>query len=211
MEKLYSPTEEDNKLWDERDGPAKDAHASQEYARYTTTRSDLLKAEGEAEKNFDTILLTISSVAIAASFTLIKDVVKGTNGWIIVSWILLGICLVGSLIDRLYTYHFHREWKDCLDDVFKSYREHCGHAWKEAEARLNGLRVRKIWKFCAAQLFLDKIKWVNSFALVLGLVAMMVYIYVGANAQPQITPTTAPAVTVNVYNSSTQPTINKSP
>lgn len=212
MDKLYTPNETDSKSWDDCDDAAKDARASQEYSRYTTTRSDLLKAEGESEKNFDTILLTISSVAIAASFTLLKDVVKGTNFWIIFAWILLVLCLVGSLIDRLYTYRFHQEWKLRLDDVFNNYLLHCGHAWKEADARFNALRQEKIWRLFPAEQFLRKIKWANAIVLVLGIVSMMIYVYVGAEQQTPQTPIPAAnPVIVNVFNSSTQPTTNKSP
>jgi hypothetical protein len=204
--KKYQPTEDENKDWNGCPGETKQSRADKEHDRYTKERSDLVKAESDSEKNFDTLLVTISSIAIAASFTLMKDVVKGTNGWIIAAWALLGVCLVGSLIDRMYTYRCHKKWRDRLDDVFNNYDLHCGHAWKEADARLQDLRAEKVWYVFPAEKFLDRIKFINAGGLIFGLIALMIYVYVGSAPQA---PAAAPQpVIVNVYNSATQPVAN---
>jgi F0F1-type ATP synthase assembly protein I len=212
MDKLYQPTEDERKEWDDCDGESKQTRAQKEYDRYTKTQSDLAKSEAEAEKSFDTLLVTIATVAIGASFTLLKDVVKGTNAWIIVAWLLLGLCVVGSLVDRLYTYQFHKKWKKQLDDVFNNYGLHCGHAWKEAMYRFSALRTERIWKFFPAEKFLHFIKWFNGVGLVFGILALMIYVYAGAGPSSQPTATSAPGpVVVNVYTASTQPTTKPSP
>lgn len=210
-EKLYNPTPEEKKEWEECQAQPRHERATKEHERYIKERSELAKTEIDAEKNFDTLLVTISTVAIGASFTLLKDVVKGTNAWIILAWVGLLICLVGSLIDRIYTYNFHREYRRLMDDVFVNINLHCGHAWKEVAARRKHLSQSKVWHFFRAESFLTYLKWVNGSALILGIIALMLYVYAGANnptadAATRLPFSSAP-VNVNVYNGvpSTQP------
>jgi len=206
FEKRYNPTDEDKKSWDDCDDAAKQARTDSEHERYTTERGDLIKAEGETEKNLDGLLVTISTLAIGASLTLLKDVAKGPNGWLIFSWVMLTLCLVGSLADRIYSYKFHKNWRNELDDVFTNYNaHHRGHGWKEADARLAALKVGKIWRLFKAEAFLDAIKWLNAGFLTLGLIGMMMNVYVGAIPSAAPAPA-APSVTVNVFNATTQPT-----
>lgn len=208
MEKHHTPTDAEKKEWEDLDGPAKQSRATAEHERYKSERSDLLSAENDAEKNFDTLLVTISSIAIAASFTLMKDVVKATTGSLVLAWLCLGICLVGSLVDRLYTYHFHKQYRKCLDDVFMKYHEHPGHGWSEAQARRAELCARRIWSLFPAEKFLTAIKWMNAGFLALGLAALMLYVSINGNAGNGVASSTNGSVplNINVISSSSQAT-----
>jgi hypothetical protein len=167
----------------------------EEFARYGKERETLLKAELEAEKSFDTTLVTISTLAIGSSFTVFKDVVKAGSATplIVLAWILLGVCLFSALTDRLLSYFAHMKWRDMLDDEFNNWVANGGAgAWE---------RVLPKYEQIAGVKILRALKWVSFGSLAGGVLFLMLFVI---SSSPQ---TQAPAVpvTVNQYNGTTQP------
>jgi len=182
----------------------------EEFARYHKERDTIIKNELEAEKNFDTTLLSLSTLAIGASLTIYKDIVRAGSATplIVISWLFLGICIFASLTDRLLSYFTHKQWRDILDGEFTHYVERGGvGAWDRVLPKYEEIPWVK---------HLPKLKWVSFGTLALGIVFLMLFVLIAE--PPKATPVVAPLVTVAptpvsvvVYAATTQPTVSTSP
>jgi hypothetical protein len=175
-----------------------------EYARFLAARETLTKSELEAEKNYDTLLVSLSTLAIASSFTILKDVVRSSSAsaLIVLSWLTFGLCLLIALTDRLLTYYAHRKYRQFLDAEFTGTWAGPG-AFERAQAKYEQLKWRKPIKF---------LKWTAAGFLAIGLVLLMMFVFIGTG-QPVVEAKPASPVIVNVYNSATPttaPTTNPS-
>jgi hypothetical protein len=168
-----------------------------EFSRFDKERDTLTKAELENEKGYDTLLVTLSTLAIGSSFTILKDILRttGASALIILSWSAFGLCLFIALADKLLSYWTHKKWREVLDAEFKTWRE---GAWERAQAKYPGI------KFVRA---LPHLKWVAFVALLFGVIFLMAFVFVGTGAPPAEEKTPAPPVTVNVYNGASPTTV----
>jgi hypothetical protein len=174
-----------------------------EFDWYENERPILTKAEIEAEKNYDTLLVTLSTLAIGSSFVVMKDVVRSpsASAFIVLAWCAFGLCLFVALVDRLLSYWTHLCWRKIIDKEFSPWRE---GARERALSAYPGIRF--IW-------LLPWLKWVGFGLLLVGMLFLMAFVFVGtgttaAEPKPQ-TP-----IVVNVYNGSpptTAPATRASP
>lgn len=165
-----------------------------EYARYLPEREQLKKSELDAEKNYDTLLVSLSTLAIGSSFTVLKDIVQHASAiaLIVLAWIALGICLLSALVDRLLTYYGHKEYRRLLDKEFTGTWSGPG-AFDRAYAA-----YKKIWW----RKPLPYMKWFGFVFLSVGLILLMVFIFIAMGAKSSDEKPSVPVV-VNVYNSAT--------
>jgi hypothetical protein len=174
----------------------------EEFTRYEVERAAVVKSEQEAEKNDDTALLTISTLAIGASFTVFKDVVRANSATclIIMSWVSFSVCLFTALLDRLWSYDTHQKWRNVLDVEFSNWEANGGAgAWGRVLPKYDEIRFVKI---------LPRLKYVGLWSLFVGLVFLMLFA-IFATPSPQSNPIgtsspSSPNVVVNQY-SGTQP------
>lgn len=149
-----------------------------EFERYDKVRADVVEAERKAETNYDTLLVTLSTLAIGTSFTVLKDVVKasGSSALLIWSWVALGVCLILALSDRLLTYWTHMRWRELLDAEFGAgdapWRE---GAWDRALKKYDEMRLIKV---------LPWLKWFGFGSLLIGLVFLMAFVFSGREGAP---------------------------
>jgi Na+-transporting methylmalonyl-CoA/oxaloacetate decarboxylase gamma subunit len=166
----------------------------EEFDKYYSHRDSTCKAEDEAEKNFDTTLITLATLAIGSTFTVLKDITKGSGAvFIFLSWLALGMCLFSALVDRLLSYTTHKEWREIFDREFGIWKP---GAWERAVAAHKTIRFVN---------WLPHLKWVGFWCLLGGVVFLMIGIMVdwrATDSSPQQSP-----VIVNVYAASTQPTV----
>jgi hypothetical protein len=103
---------------------AREKACDNEFARYNKERDSLIKTELDAEKNYDTLLVTLSTGVIGASYVLLKDAGKmppSTYEFLIASWVSLSLCLFGALVDRLLTYISHQKLRGAMDNQFSGW------------------------------------------------------------------------------------------
>ena len=166
-----------------------------EFVRYEKHRSDLTKAELEAEKNFDTVLASLASLAIGSSFTVLKDITKGAGATLIITaWVALGICVFSSLLDRLLTYLTHQKWRLKFDNEFETWSE---GAWQRGLDAYDKLPLINA---------LPWLKWVSLSTLFIGVILLLAAVLYGWNVTSVVSaPASAtatsplPPITVNVY------------
>ncbi len=173
----------------------------EEFQRFEKHRGELIKGQLEGEKNYDTLLVALSTLAIGSSFTIVKDITKGNAApLMVVAWVTLATCLFLALIDRLLTYAAHRRSREIFDEEFAAWSE---GAWSRGQARSAAL-----WHNRA----LDRLKWACFGTLALGVVFLMLSVFVGWQSSPSQPP--SPPVIVNVYNGgmpATVPTTQPTP
>jgi hypothetical protein len=82
--------------------------------------SELRDAQDESIKQFDTQILYISSGALLLSLTFLGDVIKLEKAiykWtLIVSWILLGLTIILSVLSHLTSYYQHEKAIKKIED-----------------------------------------------------------------------------------------------
>lgn len=100
-----------------------DPHREQrdrDFGRYYKEREEWVKAMLAAEQSYDTLLVTISTLALGASLT--KDWVTRPSGigdfFLVLGWLAFVLCLGLSLLHRYWTYYTHQIWIDKCDEVF---------------------------------------------------------------------------------------------
>lgn len=164
----------------------------EEFEKYYKQREETCEAEDDAEKSYDTTLMTLASLAIGSTFTLLKDINTGGAAFLIfLSWIALGLCLFTALIDRLLSYTTHKTWREGFDNEFNKWSE---GSWKRAVAAHQTIPFVN---------WLPTLKWVGFWSLLAGIVLLLLGGIVGWHSKaPQ--PNPAP-ITVNVYAATTQP------
>lgn len=134
-----------------------------EFERYEKYRAELVKGQLEGEKNYDTTLVTLSTVAIGASFTVVKDL---HGGLLLIgcAWFFLSVCLFIALIDRLQTYLVHKKTREIFDRHFGNWTTTGVGTWDAASAEANGLFRNK---------YLHWLKWICFGSLLLGVAFLM--------------------------------------
>jgi hypothetical protein len=170
-----------------------------EFAWYEKERPSLVKSEIDSEKNYDTLLVTLSTLAIGSSFTVLKDVTRtsSASALILLAWLTFGLCLFIALADRLLSYWTHRRWRQILDAKFAPWQE---GARERALAEYPNIRL--IW-------LLPWLKWIGLLWLLLGMIFLMVFVFIATGVAPDV-PKSATPVIVNVYNSPPSTTITSS-
>jgi hypothetical protein len=170
-----------------------------EFAWYKEERAILTKVELETEKNYDTLLVTLSTLAIGASFALMQVTVRSsfTSAWLVVSWIAFGLCLLISLVDRLMSYWTHLWLRERMDAQFDHWSE--GAKDRALDAHRENLFIK----------LLRWLKWVSFVLIVIGIFSLMIFAFAGAGEEAMESPKPpmpiAPIV-VNVYNGFTPTT-----
>ena len=166
-----------------------------EFDKYYKHHDVICKAEDDAEKNFDTTLMALASLAIGSTFTLLKDITS-TPGAVLIflSWIALAGCLFAALIDRLLSYTTHKKWRLEFDREYGDWKE---GAWQRSLATRDTIRFMK---------WLPRLKWIGFWTLIAGLLLLLLGGVIGwhGTSAPTVAPTTP--VVVNVYAATTQPT-----
>lgn len=172
--------------------PSPPDECDRDFDRYERERPDVVKSELESEKNYDTLLVTLSTVALGTSLTVLKDVVgndKAGQFWALgAAWVAFVVSLAAALYHRKLTYETHKKWREILDEEFTSWKSGAWTRAMEAYHRIPGIKA------------VDHMKNVAYWALIVGVVFLSVFLVLNliekgqVNAKPQ--PAAAsPAVT----------------
>jgi hypothetical protein len=164
-----------------------DAECKREFDLYEPERQELRKAELDAEKNYDTMMVTLSSLAIGVSLTVVKDFIgKDKARWLLsIGLALLAFvaCLILAFWDKKLTFRTHRAWREKLDDKFKNWKP---GAWDEAQSE---------YHLIAGINCIDKIKNAAEVCLISGIVLLTVFVLANLfprnNAHAESNPNTA--------------------
>lgn len=125
------------------------AEIDREFDLYEKHRPDLVKGKFEWEKTFDTLVVTLSTLLVASSFTLLKDTASAaSSGLLITACMLAVVCLVVALVDKLLAYRSHKKSLDIFDDEFYAWTP---GAWERALKNDKRQRLEK---------WLEAMKWV---------------------------------------------------
>ena len=173
--------------------PEQKEQCDREFDRYEGERPEIRKAEFDTEKSLDTILVTLSSLALTVSLTILKDFIKGDAAvwrWsVAVAWVCFVISLLLSLFDRKLTYQTHRAWRELLDSKFTPWKP---GAWDEAQREYDDIPGMK---------WLNRLKAGSFWSLALGIVLLSMFLLVNlyantpadtANPQPAVAKSDAP-------------------
>jgi len=113
-----------------------------EYDKFETERDNLRKTELDAEKNYDTMLTTLSAGALAGCWQIWRDAIaKGqfTGAvWLLLSSLAFVVSLALALLDRKYTFDAHKKWRLILDSEFDTKKWKPG-AFERADERYKEL------------------------------------------------------------------------
>lgn len=179
-----------------------DSHREQrerDFQRYNKERDEWVKAMLDAERSYDTLLVTISTLALGASLT--KDWVARQTGigdfFLVLSWTGFAVCLGLSLLHRYWTHYTHQTWIDKCDEVFKTWTP---DVWTRCDSAYNEVPKVRI---------VEKVKKWAGIAVGIGIASSFCLLIVERYSGPKVAPG-APAFpfsqTINVYPGSTQPT-----
>jgi hypothetical protein len=148
-----------------------------DWEKYEINRKDVCKGEDDAEKAYDTALLAVASIAIGATFPLLKDITSTASFvFIVISWSVLGSCFVIALLDRLLSYYTHMKWREILDEEFDNWTP---GAWKRCKEKHGTIPFLDV---------LPTLKWWGFGTLLGGLILLMVGAAVGWSGNPKATP-----------------------
>lgn len=152
------------------DGPGDNSDCDREFDLYEPERQELRKTELDAEKNYDTMLVTLSSLALGLSLTILKDFVgkdKAVWLWSIgLAWAAFVACLLLALWDKRLTFRTHRAWRELLDEKFADWKP---GTWDDALKnydRIPGINS------------IDKIKAGATVSLIVGIAMLSVFVTV---------------------------------
>ena len=170
----------------------------EEHGRYVLERAPLKEKELDAEKNFDALVVTLASSALAGSVVVAKDLFPTAGGLAlaIISWLLSGASLAIALTDRHWTYQAHKKWRLMMDDAISHDKWKPG-AWDRLDKEYNDIPHVKQ---------LPRLKQYALWALGGGILFLLIFIVVAASNRQ-----TAPKdekVIINVYTT-TQPGIGR--
>jgi hypothetical protein len=100
-----------------------DVLRNRHFVQYFKERDDYIKAALDAERSYDTLLASISTLALGASFT--KDWVNSSSCasdvFLVAAWTGFASCLILSLLHRYLTYWVHRDWIEKIGQMFKNW------------------------------------------------------------------------------------------
>jgi hypothetical protein len=178
-----------------------DALRQQHFVQYFKERDDYIKAALDAERSYDTLLASISTLALGASFT--KDWVNSSSGagnvFLVFAWFGFASCLILSLLHRYLTYWVHRDWVDKIGQMFKNWTP---DIWERIDAE-----YEKMPRFKTV----EQIKTWSGIAVLVGIV--MTFCLLLSSRFASAKPPTAPSPiqqTFNIYPR-TQPSLKGSP
>lgn len=179
---------------------------AQEHGRYKVEREPLVKSELEAEKNFDSLIVTLASSALAGSVVLSKDFFADSS-WTplaITSWIFCSASLALALLDRYWTYKTHKKWRVLMDEALDQKNWHPG-AFERLKDQYQNIKFIRV---------LPHLKIAALTTLAIGVFTLLVFISIARRGAPTPMPAVASPngnVTVNVFSATTQPVAAKSP
>ena len=170
----------------------------EEHGRYLLERTPLKEKELDAERNFDTLVVTLASSALAASVVIAKDLFATSMGitLAVLSWLFCGASLGIALVDRHWTYQAHKKWRLMMDDALSHEKWEPG-AWDRLDKEYDQIPHVKQ---------LPKLKQYALMTLGVGIVFLLVFVVVAAS-HPQAVPKDEKMI-VNVYTT-TQPVIGR--
>lgn len=171
----------------------------EEHGRYVLERTPLKEKELDAEKNFDTLVVTLASSALGGSVVVAKDLFATSAGILlaIACWLLCGASLAIALLDRHWTYQAHKKWRLMMDDALSHENWRPG-AWERLDEAYDGIpHVRQ----------LPELKRYALWTLGGGIVFLLAFVVVAASSR-QAGPPKDEKVIVNVYTT-TQPTTGR--
>src|ERR1041384_6345356 len=169
-----------------------------DFQRYYKEREEWVKAMLDAERSYDTLLVTISTLALGASLT--KDWVAKQTGvgdiFLVLAWTSFAACLVLSLLHRYWTHSTHQIWIDKCDEVFDSWTP---DVWERCDCAYNEVpRVKLV----------ERVKTWAGIAVGIGIASSFVLLIVERYTGPKadLPATLLPFnQTINIYPPSTQP------
>lgn len=145
---------------------AEDPSQRQQWERdceeYKAQRQTYTIAYVEAEKAYDTWLLTLSGGALGLSMTFLKDIARSTPGtpvtaawWLFVSWIAFGLSIILILVNQRISPGAHERFIEILDEQFSPPRYQAdGQAMQRVHAQQrNALQSKVILVFNWASVF----------------------------------------------------------
>lgn len=117
-----------------------------DFQQYYKERESWKKAMSDADASYDTLLASISTLALGA--TLAKDWTESTNGignvFIVIAWIGFACCLGLSLLHRYWSYYTHRMYIEKCDAVFSDWSP---DVWKRCDEAYDSIpRVKQVEK-----------------------------------------------------------------
>jgi hypothetical protein len=136
---------------------------------YESERQELRKAELEAEKSYDTNLVTLSGLALGVSLTILKDFIgRDTAVWLwalITAWVCFLACLLLSLWDKKLTYETHKAWRGKLDESFANWRPGIWDAVLKEYDTIPGIKCLPALKRWATRTLVGGIVFLSLFVL----------------------------------------------
>ncbi len=122
-----------------------------EFDKYETERETLRKTELDAEKNYDTMLTTLSAGALAGCWTVWTNISSGKSpdyGIFLlgIAWVSFAVSLAASLLDRKFTYDAHKSWRKTLDEEFQNWSVGAFQRADEKYEKLPGIKTLRYIK-----------------------------------------------------------------
>lgn len=178
-------------------GPPDDPYREQrerDFQRYYKERDEWIKAMLDAERSYDTLLVSISTLALGASLT---------KGWVtrrtglgdffqITAWIAFAACLCLSLLHRYWTHSTHRIYVEKNDEVFSNWTP---DAWD---------RVNRAYDSVPRVIAVERVKTWAGIAVAVGIIASFFLLLVDRFPTPPATPPATAATpafnqTINLF------------
>jgi len=94
-----------------------------EFEQYYKEREGWIACQLDAERSYDALLVTISTLAVGASLTKDwSDRPSPIKVFLVIGWIGFLGCLVCSLLHRYLTFYTHKKWVNVVDDEFTAWK-----------------------------------------------------------------------------------------
>ncbi len=162
-----------------------------EFERYYKERDEWIKAQLEAERSYDALLVTISTLALGASLAKPPVVEAGSFSHVvlIIGWFAFVVCLLTSLAHRYLSYDTHKRWIDVVDAEFRNWAP---GALPRAEAKYDSIPFIR---------FVEKLKLIAGIAVAFGVLLLMCFLMANSTAlapqAPSVAPTYSPVININ--------------
>lgn len=156
-------------------------------ARYDAYRDFVAKAEMDAEKNFDTLLITLATLALGSNLAILKEVTDAKAIIIIiVAWLALILCVFAALLDRYMSYTTHKAWRLRFDKTFAQAKD---ATWFEEAVAYDHIRGVQ---------WLPRLKKFAFLSLAVGVLLLMLGIVIESLAYEETSAKNSHAVPVKV-------------
>jgi len=166
-----------------------EAEIDRDWRIYEEHRKELLKAQLDSVKTFESWLMGLSGGALTLSISVVKELIGAdktqASCLLLMGWLLLGTAIVCVLLIKLASYLAHKTCIEKLDGVFT---RHSGTVWKRYDKEYNTV----CW--------IKAIYWLRGFALgffLLGIVSLAFFVYYNVGGKSPV-PSTQTGATITV-------------